>query len=39
MLSVRTVENHLQRVYRKFGISNRAELTRLGGLLTETPTG
>jgi DNA-binding NarL/FixJ family response regulator len=25
-LSVRTVENHLQRVYTKFGVTNRGEL-------------
>ena len=32
MLSVRTVDNHLQRVYRKLGLSRREELGRvLGG--------
>lgn len=36
VLSVRTVENHLHRVYRKLGISTRAELTDLRVLLTET---
>ena len=31
-LSVRTVENHLQRAYTKLGVTNRAELRRvLGG--------
>jgi DNA-binding CsgD family transcriptional regulator len=28
-LSVRTVENHLQAVYRKLGIGNRDELSKL----------
>ncbi|MFY1690306.1 LuxR C-terminal-related transcriptional regulator [Plantactinospora sp. WMMB782] len=36
VLSVRTVENHLHRVYRKLGISTRAELGALRVLLTET---
>ncbi|GIH09811.1 LuxR family transcriptional regulator [Rhizocola hellebori] len=36
MLSVRTVENHLHSVYRKLGISTRAELGALRVLLTET---
>ncbi|MDR7274874.1 helix-turn-helix transcriptional regulator [Catenuloplanes atrovinosus] len=39
VVSVRTVENHLHRVYRKFGINTRAELRRLGVLLTEAHTG
>lgn len=34
VLSVRTVENHLHRVYRKLGINNRGELNALSVLLT-----
>jgi DNA-binding CsgD family transcriptional regulator len=29
VVSVRTVDNHLQRVYRKLGVSRRGELSRL----------
>lgn len=36
VLSVRTVENHLHCVYRKLGISTRAELGAMRVLLTET---
>ncbi|MFD1120280.1 helix-turn-helix domain-containing protein, partial [Sphaerisporangium aureirubrum] len=32
VLSVRTVENHLQRTYRKLGIGDRSELAALRGL-------
>ncbi|WP_034090861.1 helix-turn-helix domain-containing protein [Streptacidiphilus albus] len=34
-LSVRTVDSHLGRIYRKLGVSNRASLTR--ALLIEAP--
>jgi DNA-binding CsgD family transcriptional regulator len=38
VLSVRTVDNHLCRVYRKFGINTRTELARLRVLLNEAST-
>ncbi|GAA2241788.1 LuxR C-terminal-related transcriptional regulator [Herbiconiux moechotypicola] len=39
-ISVRTVDNHLSRIYRKLGISGRRELAaELGGLQVESPFG
>lgn len=36
VLSKRTVENHLQRVYSKFGVSSRVELVNAMGAMRET---